>query len=157
MRTGLIDGALTPARALGLARDQIVIRSSRSARGARRHLLGRIGRASSATKPYVRFEIRPAGRGAPRIDPKPILDGWKLLESTAIYRAKGKNPFVGPDAATPTIGQILLMSKETLPSACSPTRGSRSMAAAATTSSRRDRPPRAGHARVLSPRASTRR
>ena len=77
-------------------------------------MLGRIGTASSAKTPYVRFEIRPAGRGAPRIDPKPILDGWKLLESTAIYRAKGKNPFVGPDAATPTIGQILLMSKETL-------------------------------------------
>ena len=77
-------------------------------------VLGRIGSASSPTKPYVRFEVRPAGRGAPRIDPKPILDGWKLLESTAIYRAKGKNPFIGPDAATPTIGQILLMSKETL-------------------------------------------
>src|SRR5262249_28454807 len=29
---------------------------------------------------------------APRIDPKPILDGWKLLEATAIYRANGKNP-----------------------------------------------------------------
>ena len=77
-------------------------------------VLGRIGSASSRTKPYVRFEVRPAGRGAPRIDPKPILDGWKLLESTAIYRAKGKNPFMGPDAATPTVGQILLMSKETL-------------------------------------------
>ena len=92
--------------------------SSRSSRPARRcppgTVLGRIGRASSAKHPHVRFEIRPAGRGAPRIDPKPILDGWKLLESTAIYRAKGKNPFVGPDAATPTIGQILLMSKETL-------------------------------------------
>ena len=24
-----------------------------------------------------------------RIDPKPILDGWKLLEATAIYRADG--------------------------------------------------------------------
>ena len=60
------------------------------------------------------FEIRPAGRGAPRIDPKPILDGWKLLESTAIYRAASKNPFFGEDAETPTIGQILLMSKETL-------------------------------------------
>ena len=60
------------------------------------------------------FEIRPAGRGAPRIDPKPILDGWKLLESTAIYRAAGKNPFFGPDAKQPTIGQILLMSKEAL-------------------------------------------
>ena len=61
------------------------------------------------------FEIRPAGRGAPRIDPKPILDGWKLLESTAIYRAAGKNPFFGPDAKSPSIGQILLMSKEALP------------------------------------------
>jgi hypothetical protein len=60
------------------------------------------------------FEIRPAGRGAPRVDPKPILDGWKLLESTAIYRAARKNPFVGADAKTPSIGQILLMSKETL-------------------------------------------
>jgi hypothetical protein len=60
------------------------------------------------------FEIRPAGRGAPRIDPKPILDGWKLLESTAIYRAAGKNPFFGPDAKNPSIGQILLMSKQSL-------------------------------------------
>jgi hypothetical protein len=50
----------------------------------------------------------------PRIDPKPILDGWKLLESTAIYRAAGKNPFFGRDAANPSIGQIMLMSKEAL-------------------------------------------
>ena len=45
--------------------------------------------------PHVHFAIRPAGRGAPKIDPKPILDGWKLLEATAIYRAAGKNPFAG--------------------------------------------------------------
>jgi hypothetical protein len=62
----------------------------------------------------VRFEIRPAGRGAPRIDPKPILDGWKLLESTAIYRSAKRNPFFGTDAEKPSIGQIMLMSKETL-------------------------------------------
>ena len=115
LRTGRIDGALTPARALGLARDQIVIKKLKAgSQVPAGTVLGRIGSASSAKHPHVRFEIRPAGRGAPRIDPKPILDGWKLLESTAIYRAKGKNPFVGPDAATPTIGQILLMSKETL-------------------------------------------
>jgi hypothetical protein len=48
------------------------------------------------------------------VDPKPILDGWKLLESTAIYRASGKNPFFGRDAKNPSIGQVLLMSKETL-------------------------------------------
>ncbi|HEY6887907.1 MAG TPA: lytic murein transglycosylase, partial [Solirubrobacter sp.] len=115
LRTGRIDGALTPARALGLARDQIVIKKLKvGSQVPAGTVLGRIGAASSKKKPFVRFEIRPAGKGAPRIDPKPILDGWKLLESTAIYRAKGKNPFVGPDATAPTIGQILLMSKETL-------------------------------------------
>jgi membrane-bound lytic murein transglycosylase B len=77
-------------------------------------ILGRVGKTSNATAPHVRFELRPAGKDAPRIDPKPILDGWKLLESTAIYRAAGKNPFFGPDAKNPSIGQMLLMSKEAL-------------------------------------------
>jgi hypothetical protein len=58
--------------------------------------------------------IQPAGKGAPYIDPKPILDGWKLLEATAVYRAAGVDPFFGPNAKNPTIGQILLMSKEQL-------------------------------------------
>jgi len=48
------------------------------------------------------------------VDPKPILDGWKLLESTAIYRAQHRNPFFGADTATPSVGQLLLMSKEAL-------------------------------------------
>jgi hypothetical protein len=77
-------------------------------------IIGRLGTKTKTHKASLTFEIRPAGRGAPRIDPKPILDGWKLLESTAIYRAAGRNPFFGPDAETPSIGQILLMSKETL-------------------------------------------
>ena len=77
-------------------------------------ILGRIGKTDVAKAPHVLFELRPAGRGAPRVDPKPILDGWKLLESTAIYRAKGKNPFFGDDSAKPTLGQILLMGKEAL-------------------------------------------
>ena len=77
-------------------------------------ILGRIGKTSDVLAPHMLFEIRPAGRGAPRIDPKPILDGWKLLESTAIYRAQGKNPFFGENAQGATIGQILLMSKEAL-------------------------------------------
>jgi hypothetical protein len=55
--------------------------------------------------------IKPAGKGAPFVDPKPILDGWKLLEATAVYRAAGLNPYVGKN---PTVGQILLMSKEQL-------------------------------------------
>jgi hypothetical protein len=55
-------------------------------------VLARIGGREDGIDPHINFAIRPAGKGAPRIDPKPILDGWKLLEATAIYRAKGKNP-----------------------------------------------------------------
>lgn len=76
-------------------------------------VLGRIGKTVDGLAPHVEFTIRPAGRGAPRIDPKPILDGWKLLESTAIYRADHKNVF-GRDGSEPSIGQILLMTKEEL-------------------------------------------
>ena len=67
-------------------------------------------RAEDGVDPHINFSIRPAGRGAPRIDPKPILDGWKLLEATAIYRAKGKNPF----AAKLSGAGVLLLSKEAL-------------------------------------------
>ena len=99
--------------------------------------------------PYVRFEIRPAGRGAPRVDPKPILDGWKLLESTAIYRAQGQEPVRRPgrrdadDRPDPADEQ-----------------GDADAARARRPADpdlrlrppghpgRRDRPPRAGHARV---------
>ena len=64
----------------------------------RRHRARPRRRATEKKASHLPFEIRPAGRGAPRIDPKPVLDGWKLLESTAIYRAAGKNPFFGEDA-----------------------------------------------------------
>jgi Transglycosylase SLT domain len=115
-RTGLVDGAaLSLPGNLGLERKDILVKRLRvGSQVPGGTVLGRLERPSPRGAPYVLFEIRPAGRGAPRIDPKPILDGWQLLQSTALYRAKGKNPFVGPDAQTPTIGQILLMDKDTL-------------------------------------------
>jgi hypothetical protein len=73
-------------------------------------VLARVGAAAEGVDPHINFSIRPAGRGAPRIDPKPILDGWKLLEATAIYRAKGKNPF----SAKLSGAGVLLLSKEAL-------------------------------------------
>jgi hypothetical protein len=76
--------------------------------------LGRIGTQADGRAPHLLFEIRPAGRGAPRIDPKPILDGWKLLESTAIYRAKGRNALLASEGDELSIGQIMLMSKQAL-------------------------------------------
>ncbi|RKQ93751.1 transglycosylase protein with SLT domain [Solirubrobacter pauli] len=115
LRTGRVDGALTPAQALGLGRDQIVIKNLKvGSQVPAGTVLGRIGTASSKKHPHMRFEVRPAGRGAPRIDPKPILDGWKLLESTAIYRAQGENPFVANPSSAASVGQILLMDKDTL-------------------------------------------
>jgi hypothetical protein len=87
--------------------------SARSKVGARVRggvVLGRVGATADGGAPHVEFSIRPAGRGAPRIDPKPILDGWKLLEATSIYRANGKNVL----RSGPTIGQILLLSKAQL-------------------------------------------
>ena len=75
-------------------------------------ILGRVGKAQGSLASHLNFSIRPAGRGAPRIDPKPILDGWKLLETTAIYRAAGRNPFSAGSA--PSIGQVLLMDKTSL-------------------------------------------
>ncbi len=77
-------------------------------------ILGRLAAPTPQLASHVLFEIQPAGKNAPQIDPKPILDGWKLLEATAVYRAAGKDPFFGPGAKNPTIGQLLLMSKEQL-------------------------------------------
>jgi murein DD-endopeptidase MepM/ murein hydrolase activator NlpD len=79
---------------------------SRVAGGA---VLARVGAASDGVDPHINFSIRPAGAGANAIDPKPILDGWKLLEATAIYRAKGKSPF---DSLG--VSGVLLLPKEAL-------------------------------------------
>ena len=75
--------------------------------------LGQVGKTQPQKAAHVNFQIRPAGKGAPQIDPKPILDGWKLLEATAIYRANGKNALYG-DGGAFSIGQILLLPKPML-------------------------------------------
>jgi murein DD-endopeptidase MepM/ murein hydrolase activator NlpD len=67
--------------------------------------------AGEVADAHMVFQIRPAGVGAPLIDPKPILDGWVQLENSSIFRAKGQNPFL---ATAPTVGQVLLESKEQL-------------------------------------------
>jgi hypothetical protein len=77
-------------------------------------ILGRLAAPAPQLASHVLFMIQPAGNKAPQIDPKPILDGWKLLEATAVYRAANKDPFLGTNAKNPTIGQVLLMSKEQL-------------------------------------------
>ncbi len=78
-------------------------------------ILGRIGRPQAGKASHLSFAIRPAGKGAPTIDPKPILDGWKLLEATAVYRASGRNVLYGGEASDGlSIGQIILLPKPLL-------------------------------------------
>jgi hypothetical protein len=71
-------------------------------------ILGRIAAGSKKQASHLEFMIKPGGKKAPYVDPKPILDGWELLQATSIYRASGIDPFVKKD---PSIGQVLLMSK----------------------------------------------
>ncbi len=97
---------------LHLPRDQYTLRPLRA--GAiviAGTILGRVGRSLDGGRAGLVFKIRPEGPGAPYIDPKPILDGWRLLQATGVYRAPGNDPFAGQD---PSIGQLLLMSKEQL-------------------------------------------
>jgi hypothetical protein len=108
-----------PERAEGEARDSDAMQAAVAASGEGSlrvgskviagTVLGRVGDGAEGIDPHINFSIRPAGKGAPRIDPKPILDGWKLLEATAIYRAEGKSPFARLSGAG-----VLLLSKEVL-------------------------------------------
>jgi hypothetical protein len=100
------------SRPFGLDPSKVTLRRLR--KGSRvigGTILGRIGQTVEGRAAHLDFSIRPAGKGAPRIDPKPILDGWKLLEATAIYRASGRNVL---HARGMSIGQILLLPKPQL-------------------------------------------
>jgi hypothetical protein len=68
-----------------------------------------LGHVAAGEQPHVVFQIRPAG--APPVDPKPILDGWVKLQSSAVVKAKGRDPFA---RLAPTPGQALLESKTQL-------------------------------------------
>jgi hypothetical protein len=103
------------SRPFGLDPNKVTLRRLREgSRVIGGTIIGRVGRTVENRAAHVDFSIRPAGRGAPRIDPKPILDGWKLLEATAIYRASGRNVLHGDDVDGMSIGQILLLPKPQL-------------------------------------------
>ncbi|MGH2831468.1 MAG: lytic murein transglycosylase, partial [Solirubrobacteraceae bacterium] len=75
-------------------------------------VLGHLGEGEAASpEPHMLFQIRPSGTGSPLIDPKPVLDGWVLLEDSSVYKAKGADPFA---QTKPSAGQVLLESKNQL-------------------------------------------
>jgi hypothetical protein len=103
------------SRPFGLDPSKVTLRRLREgSRVIGGTIIGRVGRTVENRAAHLDFSIRPAGRGAPRIDPKPILDGWKLLEATAIYRASGRNVLHGENLDGMSIGQILLLPKPQL-------------------------------------------
>jgi hypothetical protein len=77
-------------------------------------ILGHIGGRSQRMASHLWFQVQPAGRRSPDIDPAPILDGWKLLQATDIYRGKNVDAFYSSSARNPSVGQVLLMSKQQL-------------------------------------------
>jgi murein DD-endopeptidase MepM/ murein hydrolase activator NlpD len=76
-------------------------RARRGARIASGAVLGRVGHRS------IVFAIRPSGRAAPRIDPRPIIAGWRLSDSAALGRVTRR-------ATAASAGRILAMSKRGL-------------------------------------------
>src|SRR5262249_29966092 len=73
-------------------------------------VLGRLGTRS------LRFEVRPAGLGEPRIDPAPLINGWRQLQHTAIFNpnATAARAATGLGQDATTVGQVLLMTKHEL-------------------------------------------
>jgi soluble lytic murein transglycosylase-like protein len=72
-------------------------------------ILGHAAGATAGTA-RLRFEIRPTGKRTPRIDPRPILAGWKLLQASS----PGTPPIRTQPAAQTSVGQVLLLGKRAL-------------------------------------------
>ena len=82
-------------------------------------ILGRIGRPHAASASHLSsWSARPA-RTRRRSTPSRSSTAGSCCEATAVYRAAGVDPFFGPGAKNASVGQVLLMSKEQLQTACS--------------------------------------
>ena len=104
----MIRGFHVPGREEGTTK---FVRLRRNAQVPGGMLLGRLGRRT----PVLRFGIRPAGEDSPLVDPKPMLDGWRLLEQTAVYRPSGRSVLHPDDEETRlSIGQAILLPKSLL-------------------------------------------
>ncbi len=69
-----------------------------------------LGHLADQPTASMTFSIQPGGEDSPQIDPKPFLDGWKLLAASNIYGANGKDRF----ADRLGVGGVLLLSKSAL-------------------------------------------
>jgi hypothetical protein len=72
-------------------------------------VLGNVAGNSRGARARLRFEIQPAGAGP--IDPRPVLDAWRLLGQAQGHPQGGTQPLFGPSARDALIEEIHLMSK----------------------------------------------
>lgn len=77
-------------------------------------ILGRLEPLRPGARSYLTFMINPAGKRSPRIDPEPILRSWALSSEAGIYGTDARDPLIDPGGRDPTVGQVLLMSKQRL-------------------------------------------
>ncbi len=75
-------------------------------------VLGNVVGSSHGTRARFLFEVQPAGAGP--IDPRPLLDAWRLLGEAQGHPRRGTQPLFGPSARDALIDEILLMSKRQL-------------------------------------------
>ena len=75
-------------------------------------ILGHVDTKVGSPRGSIKFAIRPAGKGAPVIDPRPIISGWKLLSAASRGANGARSASLGKGA--PTIGQVLLLGKSEL-------------------------------------------
>jgi hypothetical protein len=63
-----------------------------------------IGHLVTTGEASMLFQIRPAGVGAPQIDPKPLLDSWVQFQGSFVFHVTGKHrfPAASPAPAKPT-------------------------------------------------------
>jgi murein DD-endopeptidase MepM/ murein hydrolase activator NlpD len=76
-------GGPVPSRGPGI-RLEALRRGARVPAGA---ILGRVGRLRRDQPAHVRFAVRPRGRRVARLDPRPLLEGWRRLEVAGGLRA----------------------------------------------------------------------
>ncbi len=75
-------------------------------------VLGNVVGRSHGTRARFFFKVQPAGAGA--IDPRPLLEAWRLLGQAQGHPQRGTQPLFGPNAHDELIQEIRLMSKPQL-------------------------------------------
>ncbi len=75
-------------------------------------VLGNVAGRSRTGRARFLFEVQPAGAGA--IDPRPLLETWRLLGRVQGHPQQGTQPLFGPNARDGLIEEIRLMSKRQL-------------------------------------------